>query len=59
MITVYEYLLHRQPLHLPLIEKRYGRIKVRPAGPDPEDDPNFRYFDKLMRQVPRRGGGSD
>ncbi len=54
MITVYEVVAYRQAETLRVIEKVWGPIKVE-VRRDPEDDPNFRYFDRMMREIPRSG----
>jgi hypothetical protein len=55
MITVYEIVSNNQAEVVKQIEKVWGKFKVE-VKRDPEDDPNFRYFDRLMREVPRSGG---
>lgn len=57
MATIYEIVQYTQAEVLVEIQNRWGKIKYKPHR-DPEDDPNFRFFDRLMRQVPRVGGGS-
>ena len=52
MPTVYEVISYTHAHVLQEIERRWGRIKVTPKK-DPEDDYEFRFFDKMMRQVPR------
>ncbi len=52
-MTIYEILRDTQIEMLRLIEEKWGRVKLKPC-PDPEDDYEFRFFDKLMREKPRR-----
>ena len=53
MITVYEAVYYKQSELIKVIEQAWGPIKVETRR-DPEDDYEFRFFDKLMRQKPRR-----
>jgi hypothetical protein len=53
-MTIYEYMLYTQKDVVAAIEKRYGRIKIK-VDKSVFDDPTFRFFDHLMRQIPRRG----
>jgi hypothetical protein len=55
MITVYEIVSNNQSEVIKQIEKVWGKYRVE-VKRDPEDDPNFRYFDRMMREVPRSGG---
>ena len=57
MITVYEAVIYRQAEIVRTIERTWGPIKVEAREEDPEDDPNFRFFDRLMREKPRSGRG--
>ncbi len=54
MITIHEIITYMQPLVVKQIEQVWGPLKVEWRRSDPEDDYNFRYFDKMMREKPRR-----
>jgi len=54
MPTVYEIVESKQRMVLKEIERKWGEIRFD-REPDPEDDPSFRFYDKLMREKPRKG----
>ncbi len=55
MITVYEIVSRNQAEVIKQIERVWGKYKVE-VKRDPEDDYSFRYFDRMMREVPRARG---
>ncbi len=54
MITVAEYIYETKVETLAKLSQQYDLVPLQRVD-DPEDDPTFRYFDRLMREVPRRG----
>ena len=54
MPTVYELIRDKQVETLAEMERRWGSLNFK-RYEDPEDCSTFRFFDKLMRQMPRWG----
>ncbi len=52
-MIIYEIMRQTNPVTLQQIINEYN-IKMIVVEDDPEDDYEFRFFDKLMREVPRR-----
>ena len=55
MIALAEYILHTRPETLAQISVKYEVRELTFEASDYEDSPQFNYFDRLMREVPRRG----
>lgn len=55
-LTIFDYVKHMQPY---IVSKLIGLGWKPYAEADFWDDPEFRFYDKLMRQTPRPGRGGD
>ena len=52
-MIIFKIVYENQRPVLKTLEEIYGPIDVEEPEPDPEDDPQFRFYKRLMEERPR------